>query len=105
MPVGRLAPLKAEFEADPQGIADRFRFEQRFVTRRAPGGVLLATGLGGGLQVALHSALPAELRPHATDGTIEALHQTAVTSGMIYLILFGAECSKASSPAPACPPL
>jgi hypothetical protein len=39
MPVGGLAPLKAMFEADPQGIADRFRFEQRFVTRNAPGGV------------------------------------------------------------------
>lgn len=39
MPVGKLAPLKAEFLADPQGIADRYRFEQRFVTRRAPGGV------------------------------------------------------------------
>ncbi|MBM9594238.1 glycosyl transferase [Roseitranquillus sediminis] len=39
MPVGRLASLKADFEADPQGVADRFRFEQRFVTRRAPDGV------------------------------------------------------------------
>ncbi len=39
MPVGRLAPLKRMFEADPQGIADRYQFEQRFVTRTAPGGV------------------------------------------------------------------
>ena len=39
MPVGKLAPLKRAFEADPQGIADRYRFEQRFVTREAPGGV------------------------------------------------------------------
>ncbi|MGG7645885.1 glycosyl transferase [Rhodovulum sp. YNF3179] len=39
MPVGKLAPLQEEFAADPQGIADRFGFEQRFVTRRAPGGV------------------------------------------------------------------
>ena len=39
MPVGALAPLKRMFEADPQGIADRYRFEQRFVTRAAPGGV------------------------------------------------------------------
>lgn len=38
-PVGRLAPLRETFQADPQGIADRYRFEQRFVTRHAPGGV------------------------------------------------------------------
>lgn len=38
-PVGKLAPLKDRFLADPQGIADEFQFEQRFVTRAAPGGV------------------------------------------------------------------
>lgn len=38
-PVGKLAPLREMFLADPQGIADRYRFEQRFVTRNAPGGV------------------------------------------------------------------
>jgi hypothetical protein len=38
-PVGKLAPLQAAFLADPQAVADEFRFEQRFVTRRAPGGV------------------------------------------------------------------
>ena len=38
-PVGKLAPLREMFLADPQGIADRYRFEQRFVTRHAPGGV------------------------------------------------------------------
>jgi hypothetical protein len=39
MPVGRLAPLRERFLADPQGTADRYRFEQRFVSRHAPGGV------------------------------------------------------------------
>lgn len=39
MRVGKLAPLQEIFRADPQGIADRYRFEQRFVTRNAPGGV------------------------------------------------------------------
>ena len=39
MPVGALAPLREAFLADPQGVADRFRFEQRFVSRTAPGGV------------------------------------------------------------------
>lgn len=39
MPVGKLAPLQAMFEADPQGVADEYRFEQHFVTRNAPGGV------------------------------------------------------------------
>ena len=38
-PVGKLAPLRAMFLADPQGTADRYRFEQRFVTQNAPGGV------------------------------------------------------------------
>lgn len=38
-PVGKLLPLKEKFLADPQGIADRYRFEQRYVTRNAPGGV------------------------------------------------------------------
>lgn len=38
-PVGKLAPLRTQFLADPQGIADTYRFEQRYVTRQAPGGV------------------------------------------------------------------
>jgi len=40
-PVGRLVPLQQRFKADPQGIADEYRFEQRYVTRNAPGGVML----------------------------------------------------------------
>lgn len=38
-PVGKLAPLRERFLQDPQGIADQYRFEQRFVTRHAPGGI------------------------------------------------------------------
>ncbi|GGL61025.1 hypothetical protein [Wenxinia marina] len=38
-PIGKLAPLRAAFLADPQGTADRYRWEQRYVTRTAPGGV------------------------------------------------------------------
>ena len=38
-PIGKLAPLLDIFGADPQGIADKYEFEQRFVTRNAPGGV------------------------------------------------------------------
>ena len=38
-PVGKLLPLKRAFMADPQGTADTYRFEQRFVTRNAPGGI------------------------------------------------------------------
>jgi len=38
-PVGKLEPLLEKFTADPQGVADEYRFEQRFVTRNAPGGV------------------------------------------------------------------
>lgn len=38
-PVGRLATLREEFLADPQKIAETYVFEQRFVTRRTPGGV------------------------------------------------------------------
>lgn len=40
-PVGKLVPLQERFLADPQGIADEYRFEQRFVTRNAPGGAKL----------------------------------------------------------------
>lgn len=39
MRVGRLAPLQQLFAADPQQAADTYRYEQRFVTRNAPGGV------------------------------------------------------------------
>jgi len=38
-PVGKLLPLQERFLADPQAVADTFRFEQRYVTREAPGGV------------------------------------------------------------------
>jgi hypothetical protein len=38
-PVGKLVPLLEKFRADPQGVADKYQFEQRFVTRNAPGGV------------------------------------------------------------------
>ncbi|MGR3486078.1 MAG: glycosyl transferase [Paracoccaceae bacterium] len=37
-PVGALQPLQAAFRADPQGVADRWRFEQIYVTRNVPGG-------------------------------------------------------------------
>ena len=39
--VGSLTPLLDKFRADPQGVADKYRFEQRFVTRNVPGGVKL----------------------------------------------------------------
>lgn len=38
-PVGKLLPLQERFVADPQAVADTYKFEQRFVTREAPGGV------------------------------------------------------------------
>jgi hypothetical protein len=43
-PVGKLLPLQERFRADPQGVADAYRFEQRFVTREAPGGVAFWPG-------------------------------------------------------------
>ncbi|WP_282602730.1 glycosyl transferase [Paracoccus sp. PARArs4] len=39
MRVGKLAPLQDIFRADPQAAADKYKYEQRFVTRNAPGGV------------------------------------------------------------------
>lgn len=39
MPVGKLAPLQEIFAADPQGVADTYRYEQHFVTKNAPGGI------------------------------------------------------------------
>jgi hypothetical protein len=38
-PVGKLQPLQEMFKADPQGIATKYHFEQRFVTQNALGGV------------------------------------------------------------------
>ena len=38
-PVGKLLPLQQRFRADPQAVADTYQFEQRFVTREAPGGI------------------------------------------------------------------
>lgn len=38
-PVGKLLPLQEAFRADPQGVADKYRYEQRFVSRKAPGGI------------------------------------------------------------------
>lgn len=43
-PVGKLVPLQARFVADPQGVADTYHFEQRYVTRNAPGGVTFWPG-------------------------------------------------------------
>lgn len=39
MQVGKLKPMQEAFRADPQGMADKYRYEQRFVTHNAPGGV------------------------------------------------------------------
>ncbi|TCQ08686.1 hypothetical protein C8J34_10374 [Rhizobium sp. PP-F2F-G36] len=38
-PVGKLLPIQEKFRADPQKVADEYRYEQRFVTKNAPGGV------------------------------------------------------------------
>lgn len=38
-PVGKLLPLQQRFRENPQAIANEYRFEQRFVTRNAPGGI------------------------------------------------------------------
>lgn len=38
-PVGKLLPLLERFSASPLEIAEKYRFEQRYVTRNAPGGV------------------------------------------------------------------
>lgn len=38
-PVGRHAALLERFRADPEGIARRYQYEQRFVTNAVPGGV------------------------------------------------------------------
>jgi hypothetical protein len=38
-PVGKLLPLQEKFRADPQGVADTYRYEQRFVSRNSLGGI------------------------------------------------------------------
>ncbi|MAC80537.1 MAG: glycosyl transferase [Rhodobacteraceae bacterium] len=35
-PVGKLAPLQDLYASDPQGMADKYRYEQHFVTKNAP---------------------------------------------------------------------
>ena len=62
MPVGALAPLKDMFAADPQGVADKYRFEQHFVTKNAPNGVkVLARRMGSPFSDRVYSNLPTEL--------------------------------------------
>ena len=46
-PVGKLLPLQEKFLADPQAVADTYQFEQRFVTREAPGGIRLLAASPG----------------------------------------------------------
>ena len=38
-PVGKLEPLLQEFAIDPKRTAERYRYEQRFVSQNAPGGI------------------------------------------------------------------
>ncbi len=38
-PVGRNAQILENFRRDPQGIADRVRFEQHYITESVPGGI------------------------------------------------------------------
>ncbi len=38
-PVGKLEPLMQEFAIDPKRTAERYRYEQRFVSQNAPGGI------------------------------------------------------------------
>ena len=38
-PVGRNPQILENFRADPQGIADRLRFEQHYITESVPGGI------------------------------------------------------------------
>lgn len=40
-PVGKLFPLLERFERDPLAVIEEYTFEQRYVTRNAPGGIKL----------------------------------------------------------------
>ena len=40
MPVGKLAPLQDMFAADPEAVAAEYIYEQHFVTKNAPGGIV-----------------------------------------------------------------
>ncbi|MER2510222.1 glycosyl transferase [Amaricoccus sp.] len=71
-PVGKLLPLWERFRADPQGIADAYRFEQRFVTREAPGGIgFWPPGWVRGFRNDCARPFPLNyfLRPRLPDGT------------------------------------
>ena len=38
-PVGKLVPIQKKFAANPLAVAEEYGYEQRFVTREAPGGI------------------------------------------------------------------
>ncbi len=40
-PVGKLVPIQEKFMASPLAVAEEYVYEQRFVTRNAPGGISL----------------------------------------------------------------
>jgi len=40
-PIGRYPQILDTFRADPQGVADRYRFEQHYITASVPGGIRL----------------------------------------------------------------
>ncbi len=40
-PVGKLKPILDKFASNPQKFAEEYKYEQRFVTRNAPGGIKL----------------------------------------------------------------
>lgn len=84
-PVGALLPLQERFRADPQGIADEYRFEQRYVTRNAPGGVKLFPAgwvrhfrrhcrRPFPLNYVLPPRLPADARIVIFPGSLEPIH-------------------------------
>jgi hypothetical protein len=65
-PVGKLVSLQEKFRADPQKVADEYEFEQRFVTRNAPGGPeILPPTLCPALPPGLPLAFSFELLPGA----------------------------------------
>lgn len=48
-PVGKLLPLQEKFRSNPQGVADEYRYEQRFVSRNAPGASSFFPGNGSSI--------------------------------------------------------
>lgn len=59
-PIGKLVPIQTKFAADPAGVAEKYGYEQRFVTREAPGGIKFSGKMDPSFPFSVFAALPTQ---------------------------------------------